>query len=236
MRLIVKRTQWPGYGVAALVALGLFGCNTNELGADKIAEAQVKAAPPTPNATQASALSTTTTADEKTLGLPFYSGAKPVGGTALSHSYGIDSALLETPDTPEKVLAFYKEQFPQSSATTDPSKTRLVSWSREKEGKAETIKCSISDPQEGNGLHNIEIKRVGNATQIHLIHMRADKAGNEVFTPETPPASDTKSEVKIIRPEPPGKFPDLNSPPSTGTNTVPPATRDPANAASGVGH
>lgn len=133
---------------------------------------------------------TDTMPTEKELGITMYPHAKPfkdsTGVVTAMSSEGMKIALLETPDSVEKVTAFYKQEMPHASVTKETP-----------EGKP-TVR--LSEPMGRNGVRAVEIADKEGKTQITLTavsEIPGLSSAPAVDTP-TPPAPATGGQASGV--------------------------------------
>lgn len=186
---------WRGllapFGLAVLLALT--GCDPDNIAGDKVSASR-RPLPLSVELPNVKVKPDETTEPDKNMpteaeiGIPFYPGAKPVqgpkGSLATTKSYGLGMTILETPDSIEKVIAFYKERYPPAPQIGGKSdgknaeekmSAKSADWSEETQAGQRVIHCSISDPQAGNALRSVQISAAGDKTHIELLSIQGDK-------------------------------------------------------------
>jgi hypothetical protein len=108
------------------------------------------------------------------LGIPLYPNAEPYKdqygeGAAQVQIEGLVTAILQTSDTPEKVVEFYKK--------------RLLNMERSDEQEEGKPVIHLSEAYEGNGLHLIEISASNGKTRITLQNVRPTKSEADLNPP-----------------------------------------------------
>ncbi|HZT41939.1 MAG TPA: hypothetical protein VFA07_07105 [Chthonomonadaceae bacterium] len=111
---------------------------------------------------------------EAQIGLPFYPQARvAVGPDRTPEAVKTDQAtliVLETADSPDKVLAFYQQHLPHAQRTD------------------KTLNAApdilLSQPSPKGGYRAVEIHAEEGVTRIQLMNMRASRAGKGLFLPK----------------------------------------------------
>jgi hypothetical protein len=196
--------------IPALALLGictLTGC-TDNLGADRIPGAEKRVVTTAPakdslagivpkeamgaegDKTANPTTTETGSPDEIQVGIKFYPKAtivkSPGGELASSRDYGLITVLLETPDPLEKVISFYKLEYPPSPLTQKPTQGLNHIWKRTKRDNVDVVTLQIVDPEAGNELRSAEFRTVEGKTHIELVRVKADKTSKQILTPDTP--------------------------------------------------
>ncbi len=184
---------------SVLLALLVSGCENDKLGADKI-EAQDAKGPIPPLKyppefekikVEPPKLDNKHAADVVLTGLdiPLYPGAEPASSTndaiAANKSYGVTLGVFETKDTIDKVIAFYKSQFPAAGSSSLPT-TQHAEWTEDNPGGIRTVHVNVTEPSKGDGLKTIEIAALKDKTQINLMRVASGKLTGEVPGVKTP--------------------------------------------------
>ena len=111
---------------------------------------------------------------EAQIGLPFYPLARvAVGPDRAPAAVKTDEAtliVLETADSPDKVLAFYQQRLPKAQRTE-----KTLNGTRD---------ILLSQPSSKGGYHAVEIRADEGATRIQLMNMRASRSGKGLFLPK----------------------------------------------------
>ena len=131
---------------------------------------------------------------EKSLGMTLYPGSKPYmeGPTTLSNTGdGIAMMLLETQDSVDKVMDFYKNQLSVKLGTGSADK---VSFKEENRNGKRTLR--LTKPFPSGGLQSVEAKEEDGKTIIELMNLQSITLGKTLPIPEsgagkqfTPPRS-----------------------------------------------
>jgi hypothetical protein len=230
------RSRLPLFGIGIVLALLTTGCDPDQIGADSIPAAKGLSAASAPSGLEASPrvnVSATNAASqpapnspearqtgERLLGLVFYPEAKalssPSSERPLAGTDELFMAVLETDDSVEKVVAFYKQNYPPTPPVreAEAAKERRVAWQESKLGNARFVEFSITDPQYGNSLRTGQITAEGGKTRIELMHVPATQAAREIFT--TP--------ATLPTPALPPAISSLSSPPSLPGVAPPPGS------------
>jgi hypothetical protein len=82
------------------------------------------------------------------------------------------TVMLETPDAPEKVAAFYKEKMPKADRTDDQQEGKPI--------------IRLSEEYGGNGIRMVEISEAGGKTRITLQNVRPTKTQEDLSLPNPP--------------------------------------------------
>jgi hypothetical protein len=144
-------------------------------------------------------------ATEKDLGLPFYPGAKPykgsddndsslnVGFQGGSDAFKLVVMKLESPDSPEKIAAFYRKALNKYGTVLDCSKATLAAGesaggkndsdkNEEKNAKSNRLTCEDDDrTKQGysyrsgtrDNMHVVGIEPDGKNTVISLVYVKS---------------------------------------------------------------
>ncbi len=131
---------------------------------------------------------------EKSLGMTLYPGSKPYteGPTTLSNTGdGIAMLLLETQDSVDKVMDFYKNQL---SVKLGAGSADKVSFKEENRNGKRTLR--LTKPFPSGGLQSVEAKEEDGKTIIELMNLQSITLGKTLPIPEsgagrqfTPPRS-----------------------------------------------
>ena len=170
-------------------AMGIVsGCANDKLGADKI-EAQDARGPIPPLSkppefqarkivSPAPDIKQITVAELSELDIPLYPGAQPASSAnqdvTANKSYGITLGVFVTSDSIDKVVAFYRTQFP-SSGNLSLASSSHAEWLDDKAGEKRTVRIMATDPSKGNGIKTIELSSVKETTQIKLMRVASGK-------------------------------------------------------------
>lgn len=119
---------------------------------------------------------------EKSLGMSLYPGSKPYmeGPTTLSNTGdGIAMMLLETQDSVDKVMLYYKAQL-NSNSTGNPA-NQLTVKEENRNGKR-TLR--LTKPFPTGGLQSVEAKEEEGKTIIELMNLQSVAAGKPIVIPD----------------------------------------------------
>lgn len=111
---------------------------------------------------------------EAQIGLPFYPQARvAVGPDRAPAAVKTEEAtliVLETADSPDKVLAFYQQRLPKAQRTE-----KMLNGTRD---------ILLLLPSSKGGYRAVEIRADEGATRIQLMNMRASRSGKGLFLPK----------------------------------------------------
>ena len=119
---------------------------------------------------------------EKSLGMTLYPGSKPYmeGPTTLSNTGdGIAMMLLETQDSVDKVMDFYKNQL---SVKLGAGPAHKVSFKEENRNGKRTLR--LTKPFPSGGLQSVEAKEEDGKTIIELMNLQSITLGKTLPIPE----------------------------------------------------
>lgn len=108
------------------------------------------------------------------LGIQFYPNAEPYKdefgvGAAQIQAEGIVTAILETTDSSDKVVAYYKKAMPQAEQSREMEDNKPVT--------------RFSEPYGGNGIHMVEVSEVNGKTRITLQNLKPTKSADALLQP-----------------------------------------------------
>jgi len=133
------------------------------------------------------------------IGLPVYPNAQLFkdagsGRDPIQTGNGINIVLLETPDKPEQVIAFYKEKLlherPDPKAHGKKEIVHPTEWDRMQDGKKVV---TLSDSDMSLGVRTVEVRMDAGRTFIELMNILPDKKGAPPVTPSALSGLPTKS-------------------------------------------
>ncbi len=194
-----KYSKWNILCVLLISSPIISGCANDKLGADKIDAQDAKGPIPPlkmPPEMQGVKLTPAPKADTKpadptelnSLDIPLYPGAEAshMGslGPAVSSSNGITMGEFETKDSMDKVIAFYKTQYPPSEKSSTAHRNR--DWVTEKSGEKQTTRITVEDVTQGNGIKTIEISSDNGKTHLSLMRVASGKLEGLTTKPSSP--------------------------------------------------
>jgi hypothetical protein len=106
------------------------------------------------------------------IGMPIYPGARPVGGNAGLQeglNAGLAMSLMETRDSVDAVIAFYKDRLSKPGSRLEPTKTE------DRLDGRRVVRLSV--PQEDGGLQTVEARDDVGKTTIQLMNMAGQAHG-----------------------------------------------------------